>query len=143
MAAAPRPVASSSTAYSSLPSSTAFDRAEASRSTRHLRGVAAHIERVLDDRSFRVWLLVTLNALDLLTTAVVLSLGGLEANPAMQGVVEHWWKPIVVKAVVLGLLWMVVLRTPVRSRLTDVGLIAAWCFYAGVVLWNTLLLINY
>ena len=129
--------------YASLPETTNLEQAEVRRSTRHLRGVAAHVERVLSDRSFRLWALVTLNALDLLTTATVLALGGSESNPAMQGAVEHWWKPIAVKALVLGLMWLVVLRTPVRSRVAEVGLVLAWVFYAGVVLWNTLLLINY
>lgn len=105
--------------------------------------MGARIERVMGDRSFRMWALLTLNMLDLLTTAVVLALGGTEANPAMQGAVERWWAPIVIKAVVLGLMWLVVLRTPVTSRLADIGLALAWVFYAGVVLWNTLLLINY
>ncbi len=129
--------------YASLPETTSVEQAEVHRSTRHLRAVSARIERVLGERSFRLWALLTLNALDLLTTAAVLALGGTESNPAMQGVVEHWWKPIVVKAVVLGLMWLVVLRTPVTSRLADLGLLLAWVFYAGVVLWNTLLLVNY
>jgi hypothetical protein len=129
--------------YAPLPETTNLERAEVSRSTRQLHGVVANVERVLADRSFRLWALVTLNALDLLTTAAVLALGGTESNPAMQGVVEHWWKPIVVKAVVLTLMWVAVLRTPVRSKVADVGLVLAWVFYAGVVGWNTLLLINH
>lgn len=98
---------------------------------------------MLGDRSFRLWTLLTLNALDLMTTAVVLALGGSESNPTMQGVVEHWWKPILVKGVVLALVWLVVIRTPVSSRLADIGLTLVWVFYGGVVVWNTLLLINY
>lgn len=129
--------------YAQLPETSQLEQAEVRRSTRDLRSVAAHIERVLGDRSFRLWTLVTLNALDLLTTAAVLALGGSESNPAMQGVVEHWWKPILVKGVVLGLMWAVVLRTPIRSKVTEIGLSLAWVFYAGVVLWNTLLLINH
>ena len=129
--------------YAPLPPTTNLEKAEVRRSTRDLRGVAAHIERVVGDRSFRMWTLLTLNALDLLTTASVLALGGSESNPAMQGAVEHWWKPILVKALVLGLMWIVVVRTPPRSRVAELGLALAWVFYAGVVLWNTLLLINY
>lgn len=129
--------------YAPLPETSSVERAEVHRSTRQLRSVSARIERVLGERSFRMWALLTLNALDLLTTAAVLALGGTESNPAMQGVVEHWWKPILVKGVVLALMWRVVLRTPVTSRLADVGLLLAWVFYGGVVLWNTLLLINY
>src|SRR5262245_24173411 len=110
---------------------------------RHLRVGFLQLERALADRSFRLWALVTLNALDLLTTAVVLALGGTESNPAMQGIVEHWWKPILVKGLVLALLWMTVLRTPPRSKVAAVGLALAWIFYAGVVGWNTLLLILY
>lgn len=131
------------TRYARLPSTSGLDRTEVSRSTRHLRGVSAQIERVLGDRSFRLWTLLTLNALDLVTTGVVLALGGSESNPTMQSVVEHWWKPIAVKGVVLALTWLVVIRTPISSRLADIGLTLAWILYAGVVLWNTLLIINY
>ena len=95
------------------------------------------------DRSFRFWTLLTLNVLDVLTTTVVLALGGTESNPAMAGVVDQWWMTIIVKGVVLSLMWMVVLRAPARSRLTDVVMALAWVFYAGVVGWNTLLLIWY
>lgn len=101
----------------------------------------SQVERALSDRSFRLWLLITLNALDLLTTAAVLALGGVEANPAMAPFVESWWQPFVVKALVLGLMWAVVVRTPPRSRISAIVLAAAWIFYAGVVGWNTLLLI--
>ena len=129
--------------YARLPPTSDLEQAEVRRSTRDLRRIAAHLERVIGDRSFRMWTLLTLNALDLLTTAAVLALGGSESNPAMQGVVEHWWKPFLVKGLVLGVMWLVVLRTPLRSRVADVGLTLAWIFYAGVVLWNTLLLINH
>lgn len=126
-----------------LPAQTDLQRIEAQRATRQLRAVAAEIDRTLSDRSFRFWALLTLNVLDLLTTSVVLALGGSESNPAMMGVVEHWWRPIAVKAVVLALMWLAVLRAPARSRTTDVVLAMAWIFYAGVVGWNTLLLIRY
>lgn len=128
--------------YASLPPSSGVDRARVDRATRDLRGVVARVERVLADRGFRLRLLAVLNALDVLTTTVVLSLGGTESNPALQGVVEHWWKPLAIKAMVLAAMWAVVLRTPLRSRVADIGLVLAWTFYAGVVGWNTLLLIR-
>lgn len=126
-----------------IPSAPDVQAVQVQREVRHLHGRFERVERALADRSFRLWALVTLNALDLLTTAAVLALGGTESNPAMQGVVEHWWKPIVVKAVVLALMWAVVVRTPPRSRVTTLVLVAAWVFYAGVVGWNTLLLVRY
>ena len=128
--------------YASLPPSSGVDRARVDRATRDLRGVVARVERVLADRGFRLRLLAVLNVLDVLTTTVVLSLGGTESNPALQGVVEHWWKPLAIKAMVLAAMWAVVLRTPLRSRVADIGLVLAWTFYAGVVGWNTLLLIG-
>lgn len=129
--------------YASLPRTSNLEQAQVRRSTRDLRGFIAHVERILSDRSFRMWALLTLNLLDVLTTAVVLSLGGTESNPAMQGIVEQWWGPIVVKGVVLAAMWTAVLRAPLRSRLTEIGLAAAWMFYGGVVVWNTVLLINH
>jgi hypothetical protein len=127
----------------SLPASSGVEHAEMQRSLRHLRFGFVQLERAISDRSFRLWALVTLNALDLLTTAAVLALGGSESNPAMQGVVQHWWKPFVVKGLVLALLWATALRTPPRSKAAALGLAAVWIFYAGVVGWNTLLLIRY
>jgi len=129
--------------YARLPARSNLDHAEVHRSTRHLHGVASHIELVVRDRSFRMWTLLTLNALDIVTTLAILSLGGTESNPAMVSVMERWWTPILVKGGVLALMWMVVLRTPLRSKVAEVGLVLAWVFYAGVVLWNTLLLINH
>lgn len=126
-----------------LPVRSGLDRSETQRSVRHLHFGMTQVERALSDRSFRLWLLITLNALDLLTTAAVLALGGVEANPAMAPFVESWWQPIAVKASVLGLMWAVVVRTPPRSRISALVLSAAWIFYAGVVGWNTLLLITY
>jgi hypothetical protein len=133
---------STDTEPAALPVPSSLERAESQRSVRHLRSSMARLEQALSDRSFRLWALVTLNALDLLTTAAVLALGGRESNPAMEPLVQHWWKPIVVKALVLGLMWSVVVRTPPRSRLSAVGLAAAWTFYAGVVGWNTVLLLR-
>ena len=95
------------------------------------------------DRSFRLWALVTLNVLDLFTTAAILSLGGSESNPAMAGFMVQWWWPIAVKAVVLALMWSVILRIHPRSKMASAALIGAWVFYAGVVGWNTLLLIRH
>lgn len=126
-----------------LPALPDIDRTEAQRSVRHLHFGMTQVERALSDRSFRLWLLITLNVLDLLTTTAVLALGGSESNPAMAPVFESWWQPIVVKGVVLGLMWAVVVRTPPRSRLTAIGLTGAWIFYAGVVGWNTLLLVTH
>lgn len=129
--------------YASLPETSDLERAQVRRSTREIRGVMAQVERIVSDRTFRMIALVALNALDVLTTTVVLSLGGTESNPAMRGIVEHWWGPIMVKALVLAVMWIVVLRAPVRSHISNVGLTAAWMFYGGVVIWNTVLLINY
>ena len=129
--------------YAPLPATSSVEQALVQRSVRGLHGAVLGVERVLGNRSFRLLTLVTLNLLDLITTWAVLSLGGSESNPAMVGIVERWWTPILVKGVVLGLLWAAVLRAPTRSRVADAVLIIAWVFYAGVVGWNTLLLINY
>ena len=136
----PTPPGPSRTDLPPLPVPRAAETAEVQRSVRHLRDRMAQIEGAVSDRSFRLWTLLTLNVLDLLTTAAVLTLGGVESNPAMVPVVERWWAPIVVKLAVVGVMWAVALRTPVRSRVGAVALVAAWVFYAGVVGWNTIVL---
>lgn len=122
---------------------TGRQRDDVGRAVLRLHESVGLFERVHEDRAFRVLLIAALNALDVVTTAVVLALGGVESNPVMQPVVGGaWWGPILVKAVVIGALWAAAMRCPVRSRVTDVLLVAGAAFYSVVVGWNSLLMIH-
>ena len=94
------------------------------------------------ERSFRMLVLVTLNALDLFSTAVVLSLGGVEANPILAPVIHTWWMPTLMKAIVLGVIWGFVRRCPVESVIADRILQFGCFFYAAVVFWNVQLFLS-
>ena len=128
--------------YAPLPARPPSERRNVWRAVGALHATAARIDRILGDRAFRVKLLVTLNVLDLFTTAVVLANGGAEGNPLMVGVVQHWWMPIVVKAGVLAVVGLIVVRCPLRSPIADALLIVAWLFYGLVVLWNTVIILS-
>ena len=122
---------------------TGRQRDDVGRAVLRLHESVGLFERVHEDRAFRVLLIAALNALDVVTTAVVLALGGVESNPVMQPVVGGaWWGPILVKAVVIGALWAAAMRCPVRSRVADVLLVAGAAFYSVVVGWNSLLMIH-
>ena len=129
--------------YAPVPRGSSIEAAQVRRSVRALHSTVARVERLLADRSFRLVAVVALNVLDLLTTFVVLALGGSESNPAMAPHIDVWWKPVLIKVLVLALLLVAVLRAPLHSRLVTFGLASVWIFYAGVVVWNTLLLIRY
>lgn len=97
--------------------------------------------------SVRRWLLAAtlmlLNLLDVLSTKIVLSLGGVERNPAMVAVMEHPTYPWLTKmAVCLGVA-VLLFAAPKTSRIADRAVTAVVLFYVAVVSWNVQLIVNY
>lgn len=94
-----------------------------------------------DDRFLRtvlVSVLVGLNVADLLSTRIVLALGGAEGNPLVRPFVDGMWGVVLAKFAVLVLVAVLTLRT--RSRRLRVGLALVDLWYVGVVGWNLHLL---
>lgn len=90
----------------------------------------------------RRWLLLAmlavLNALDLVTTRLVLEAGGTEGNPLMAPIIHHPVAPILVKTAAIALIAVVLRACPPRSRVVDVGLLGVTLGYMIVVSWNML-----
>jgi hypothetical protein len=124
--------------YASLPETTSVEQAEVHRSTPSPGGQCPH-RTGAGRASFRLWALLTLNALDLPDDRRRARARRHRIEPRHAGGGRALVEADRREGVVLGLMWLVVLRTPVTSRLADLGLLLAWVFYAGVVLWNTLL----
>src|SRR4051794_33600898 len=59
--------------------------------------VLRDVEQVLARRWFMLAILGALNLLDLVTTKLVLSAGGAEANPVMAPVIHHPYAPALIK----------------------------------------------
>ncbi len=87
-------------------------------------------------RWWLVALLVVLNALDVLTTHLVLENGGVEGNPIMKPVVDELWHGALVKALCLGVVASLLTRCPKDSRRADCVLAGVCGWYLLVVLWN-------
>lgn len=81
-------------------------------------------------------LLAVLNALDLLTTELVLLNGGAERNPVMEPVVDVFWHGVLVKSLVLAIVAALAARCPTTSRRAEVALAVACAWYLFVVCWN-------
>ncbi|NLA34444.1 MAG: hypothetical protein GX868_02010 [Actinobacteria bacterium] len=97
--------------------------------------------------SVRRWVLAAslmmLNLFDVLSTKIVLSLGGVEQNPAMVKVMEHPTYPWLTKlAVCLGVA-VLLFAAPKNSRIADRAVMAVVLFYVAVVGWNVQLIVNY
>ncbi|KAA0234070.1 MAG: hypothetical protein JJLCMIEE_00947 [Acidimicrobiales bacterium] len=106
-----------------------------------LDGRGEELRRVQSDggglgfRWFHVVVLVSLNVLDLGLTALVLEAGGRELNPLLAASVQSW-VPVLVKAAVMFVVVVALLRCPRGSQLPDRVLSAVICIYALVVAWN-------
>lgn len=87
-------------------------------------------------RWWLVGLLVVLNALDVVTTHLVLENGGVEGNPIMKPVVDELWHGALVKALCLGVVASLLARCPKDSRRADCVLVGVCGWYLAVVLWN-------
>jgi hypothetical protein len=90
----------------------------------------------------RRWLLLAslavLNALDLVTTRLVLDVGGTESNPLMAPIIHHPVAPILVKTVGILMVAGLLRACPPKSRLVDASLIGVTFGYLIVVCWNML-----
>jgi hypothetical protein len=100
------------------------------------------LEPVPQETIQRRWLLLVtlaaLNALDLVTTRLVLDAGGTESNPLMAPIIHHPVIPILVKSVGIALVALLLRACPPRSRLVDATLLGVTIGYLLVVGWNLL-----
>lgn len=97
-------------------------------------------DEVTGTRGRRLVVLAVLNALDLITTTLVLAAGGGEANPVLVPVAHLWWAPLLVKAGIFSVVMWAILRVPIRSQRSDRMIRATCAFYVGVVVWNLAML---
>ncbi len=111
-------------------------------SVRSLHQSVDDVDVVEQRRHFRFLLLATLNALDLLTTSVVLRLGGAEANPLMAPHIDSVWRPTAIKLSILAVVWLTLTRLPLREQSVDRVVQAAIIVYGLVVAHNTLLYLS-
>lgn len=91
----------------------------------------------------RVWIavsLVALNVLDVLLTKVLLGMGGMEANPTMQGLMEGFAAPLAVKTTVALMAAALLLCCPPRAKLGERAAIAVLAYYGFVTAWNLVVL---
>lgn len=95
-------------------------------------------DTTIQRRWFLLVMLAALNALDLITTRLVLDAGGTESNPLMAPIINHPVAPILVKCVGIGLVAVLLRACPPRSRLIDVVLLGVTLGYLVVVSWNLL-----
>ena len=100
--------------------------------------VLREAEEVLARRWFLLVILGALNLLDLVTTKMVLSAGGAEANPIMAPIIHHPFAPALVKTAGFVLVAMVLKACPVRSKIVDRSLVAVTGLYLAIVSWNLL-----
>ncbi len=84
-------------------------------------------------------LLSFLNAVDLLTTALVLNRGGAERNPFVQPIVDNMWHVGLLKAFVLVLIATLLTRCH-GSRIAELALTGTTGWYLAVVCWNVAVL---
>jgi hypothetical protein len=95
-------------------------------------------EQVLARRWFLLAVLGALNLLDLVTTRMVLSAGGQEANPLMAPIIHHPFAPALVKTGGFVLVAMVLKACPPRSAIVDRALVGVTGLYMAIVGWNLL-----
>jgi len=97
--------------------------------------------------SVRRWLLAAglmlLNLIDVVSTKVVLSLGGTEANPVMSDVMNHPTYPWLTKLAVCLAVTVLLFAAPAASRLAERAVTAVLLFYVAVVAWNISLIVNF
>lgn len=91
----------------------------------------------------RIWIavsLVVLNVVDVLLTKVLLGLGGMEANPTMQGLMDGFAAPLALKTTVALMAAALLLCCPPRAKLGERAAIAVLSYYALVTIWNLAML---
>lgn len=88
------------------------------------------------------WILWLLNAIDIVTTKLVLDRGGVEKNPVMKPLMEGLWGAVAIKVVVLGVIGVLITRCPPQSRRPDVALVLVTGWYLAVVSWNLAVLVK-
>jgi len=94
------------------------------------------IRRALTDQRWMMYFaLVVLNVIDVITTAAVLGRGGVEGNPFVQPLIDGLWQVSLLKAAVLIVIAMLLMRSR-ESRISALALAAASGWYLAVVLWN-------
>ncbi|MET0738901.1 MAG: DUF5658 family protein [Acidimicrobiales bacterium] len=95
-------------------------------------------EQVLARRWFLLAVLGALNLMDLVTTRLVLSAGGEEANPIMAPIIHHPFAPALVKTGGFVIVAMVLKACPARSAIVDRALVGVTGLYMAIVGWNLL-----
>ncbi len=98
--------------------------------------VLRDVEQVLARRWFMLAILGALNLLDLVTTKLVLSAGGAEANPVMAPIIHHPFAPALVKTAGFLLVAFVLKACPPRSAIVDRALLFVTVLYTAIVSWN-------
>jgi hypothetical protein len=98
--------------------------------------VVRDAEEVIARRWFLLAILGALNLLDLVTTKLVLSAGGAEANPVMAPIIHHPYAPALVKTGGFLAVALVLRACPVRSALVDRALVFVTVLYTAIVSWN-------
>jgi hypothetical protein len=86
--------------------------------------------------------LMSLNLLDVVTTKLILRVGGSEANPVMAPLVDHPYAAYALKLSMAAAVGVLLLKAPRASRLADRAVLAAIGAYMLVIGWNTGLLIS-
>jgi len=97
--------------------------------------------RPLDDgtfHKFRELLLIlgTLFLLDIVTTGIILRMGGLELNPFMEGIVANPALHLIIKAAILLLIFLVSLVAEQRVERSGV------VFYCILITWYIFIVVN-
>lgn len=80
--------------------------------------------------------LISLNFLDVITTKVIISLGGQEANPIMRPLIDDPAAPFALKIGMCVAVGALLLRAPARSRFADRAVLLAVGVYTLVIGWN-------
>lgn len=80
--------------------------------------------------------LISLNLLDVITTKVIISLGGQEANPLMRPLIDDPAAPFALKIGMCVAVGVLLLRAPARSRFADRAVLLAVGVYTVVIGWN-------
>jgi len=96
--------------------------------------------RVVADQRWAVFIgLVVLNAVDVLTTVLVLGRGGVEGNPFIRPMIDGVWQVSMLKAAILVIVGLLLTRSR-GSRIAEFALTATTGWYLAVVAWNLVVL---
>jgi hypothetical protein len=86
--------------------------------------------------------LLVLNLCDVVTTKLILGVGGSEANPVMAPIVGHPCAAYALKLSMALAVGFLLLKAPRTSRLADRAVMATIVAYTAVICWNVGLLIT-